>query len=276
METAKEIGVREVIELDTLTGWSLPSHINLIIAVSYGLFIPARILNQAKYRGLNLHPSLLPDYRGSSPIQSAIINRDTDTGVTLQDLSAKAFDRGKILARVHLPIQNAETVTTAQLVEQVSQPAADLLIAGLEAGLYQHERTQALPPPELDHEPRDARKFAKDDMQLRHGMSALEAGARRRALGSLWFARSALSPKKKVVEQRVLLDDVCVVPAMAEGKRRKVDVIEKVGEGEDVCWSCEAFEHGDSVDLHLEGGKALRVRRATVSGQKQASGREVI
>lgn len=246
--------------------------------MSFGLFIPPRILNSAKYRGLNVHPSLLPDYRGSSPIASAVINRDTTTGITLQDLSPEAFDHGKILARIHLPIANPESVTTAALTEQILKPASDILIAGLQAGLYQHERTQALPPPQLGYAPREAKKFTKSATQLRCGMSALEAEARRRALGALWYVREVSGRKGKVMEQRVLLDDVSIVPSTETGEIRGVVVIEKMDDGEKR-WECKAriCEDGTSVDLLLPGEeKALRVHRATVSGGKQMAGIKAI
>jgi hypothetical protein len=48
-------------ELDTFNNWNAPPGTNLIIAVSFGLFVPHRILSSAKYGGLNVHPSLLPE-----------------------------------------------------------------------------------------------------------------------------------------------------------------------------------------------------------------------
>lgn len=67
-DAARELSL-PVHEIDTFTGWSPPIYpgspqevINLIIAVSFGLFVPPRILGAAKYGGLNLHPSLLPEY----------------------------------------------------------------------------------------------------------------------------------------------------------------------------------------------------------------------
>jgi methionyl-tRNA formyltransferase len=49
-------------EVDTFKGWQPPDGINLVIAVSFGLLVPGRILNGAKYGGLNVHPSMLPEY----------------------------------------------------------------------------------------------------------------------------------------------------------------------------------------------------------------------
>ena len=73
---------------DTFKGWSLPTSINLVIAVSFGLLVPARILNEAKYGGLNVHPSLLPDLRGPAPIIHTLLKQRSHTGVTLQDYAS--------------------------------------------------------------------------------------------------------------------------------------------------------------------------------------------
>ena len=54
-------------EIPTFTGWSPPAVFNLIVAVSFGLKVPPRLLQQATYGGLNLHPSLLPEYVGQLP-----------------------------------------------------------------------------------------------------------------------------------------------------------------------------------------------------------------
>lgn len=56
---------------------------------------------------LNLHPSLLPKYRGAAPIQRALANGDTETGVTLQELSREKFDRGRILKQTTVVSQTS-------------------------------------------------------------------------------------------------------------------------------------------------------------------------
>ena len=58
-------------------------HADLFVVVAYGQYIPPSVLGLPKYGAVNLHPSLLPKYRGSSPIQWAIANGDTVTGVTI-------------------------------------------------------------------------------------------------------------------------------------------------------------------------------------------------
>ncbi|KAJ3271516.1 hypothetical protein HDV01_006567 [Terramyces sp. JEL0728] len=77
---------------------------NLAVVVSFGYFIPKRILGQFTQGTLNAHPSLLPKYRGAAPIQHAIMNQDKQTGVSIIELSPTSFDSGKILKQTKIDI----------------------------------------------------------------------------------------------------------------------------------------------------------------------------
>jgi len=63
---------------------------------SFGYMVPSKLINFCN-RALNMHPSLLPKYRGSSPIPYSIANLDDEVGVTIQTVSANRFDAGKIV-----------------------------------------------------------------------------------------------------------------------------------------------------------------------------------
>lgn len=72
----------------------------MLLTASYGHLIPTALLSLFDpSNALNVHPSLLPKYRGAAPIQWAIINGDGETGVTVQELSKGLFDRGRILGQ---------------------------------------------------------------------------------------------------------------------------------------------------------------------------------
>lgn len=101
---------------------------NLAVVASYGKIIPQEILNIFTLGCLNLHPSLLPKYRGPSPIQTAILNGDQETGVTIIKLDEK-MDHGPIVANRQWPIANGQTFSG--LHEQLSREAAELLIKTL-------------------------------------------------------------------------------------------------------------------------------------------------
>ncbi|MGM9942291.1 MAG: methionyl-tRNA formyltransferase [Bulleidia sp.] len=81
---------------------------DLIITCAYGQFIPSSILNIPVKGCLNIHPSLLPKYRGGAPIQHAVMNGDTETGVCLMEMKPK-MDSGDIYACYHTDIGADET-----------------------------------------------------------------------------------------------------------------------------------------------------------------------
>lgn len=78
------------------------------VLVSYGKIIPQSILDLFTPGIINLHPSLLPRYRGPSPIESAIANRDSETGVSIMQLSS-AMDAGPVYAQIAHPLDGSET-----------------------------------------------------------------------------------------------------------------------------------------------------------------------
>ncbi|KAI8911811.1 formyl transferase [Gorgonomyces haynaldii] len=114
----------------TLNGWthSFQQDFDLAIAVSFGYFLPGALLDQFK-RSLNVHPSLLPKYRGSSPIQYTILNKDDRTGTSIIELSRDAFDQGKILRQTEFEIP--QDLYYSQLLQIVKEDGADNLVTVL-------------------------------------------------------------------------------------------------------------------------------------------------
>lgn len=116
----------------------MPSGINLIIAVSFGKLVPNRLLQAAKYGGLNVHPSLLPNLRGPAPLHHALLRRLDTTGVSLQTLNPHEFDKGQVLAQsrsdelIEIPPQ----CTVPQLLELVTPVGAHMLVQGLRDGVH--------------------------------------------------------------------------------------------------------------------------------------------
>lgn len=76
---------------------------DLLICASYGEKIPMEIVQSAKFRGLNVHPSLLPRFRGADPVPWAILSGDHQTGVTIVTVS-REFDEGNIIAQKKVAI----------------------------------------------------------------------------------------------------------------------------------------------------------------------------
>ena len=102
---------------------------DLFVVIAYGNFIPTKVISLAKFKAINLHPSLLPKYRGASPIQWAIMNGDYETGVTIITVS-EIMDAGDILNQKKLNINPNDT--TLSLSERCSQEGADLMIKTIE------------------------------------------------------------------------------------------------------------------------------------------------
>ncbi|TSC56662.1 MAG: methionyl-tRNA formyltransferase [Parcubacteria group bacterium Gr01-1014_18] len=96
----------------------------LFIVASYGKILPESILKIPSKGCLNVHPSRLPQYRGSSPLQWAILNGDKDTAVSIIKMDAK-MDHGPIVAQENLEISPRETFLT--LEEKAAHASAILL-----------------------------------------------------------------------------------------------------------------------------------------------------
>jgi methionyl-tRNA formyltransferase len=105
-----------------------------IVVVAYGRIIPAWMLDLPRHGNLNLHGSLLPKYRGAAPIQWAVANGDTVTGLTTMRLN-EGMDTGDILLRREVAI--GATDTAEDLFPRMAEIGAPLMVetlAGLEAG----------------------------------------------------------------------------------------------------------------------------------------------
>lgn len=98
---------------------------DLFIVASFGKILPQALLEIPKFGSINVHGSLLPKYRGASPIQQAILNGDNKTGVTIMLMEEK-LDSGPILATEEIDISKQDTFET--LSTKIAQEATPLLI----------------------------------------------------------------------------------------------------------------------------------------------------
>ncbi len=85
-----------------------PLKADLLVSASYGQKIPTKTIADARYGGLNIHPSLLPRWRGADPVPWAILTGDHQTGVTVVTLAEK-FDEGRIIAQKKISITDKDT-----------------------------------------------------------------------------------------------------------------------------------------------------------------------
>ncbi|MGA2157942.1 MAG: methionyl-tRNA formyltransferase [Dehalococcoidia bacterium] len=101
---------------------------DIIVVAAYGQILPETILRIPKYKCINIHPSLLPKYRGPSPIAAAILNGDAETGVTIM-LIEKKVDSGPILRQRRTAISDADDAES--LSGKLAALGAGLLIETL-------------------------------------------------------------------------------------------------------------------------------------------------
>ncbi|MFH0852898.1 MAG: methionyl-tRNA formyltransferase [bacterium] len=98
------------------------------VVASYGQIIPSKLLDLFKDKFINIHPSILPKYRGASPIANSILNGDSKTGVTIM-LMDKGLDTGNIILQKEFPI--TESITRPELETSLAVLGGKLLIESL-------------------------------------------------------------------------------------------------------------------------------------------------
>ena len=102
---------------------------DLIVVVAYGKILPKRVLELPQYGCINVHASLLPRYRGAGPIQWAILNGESETGITTMYMG-EGLDTGDMLEQVKTPI--GENETADELYTRLSKMGAETLLVTLQ------------------------------------------------------------------------------------------------------------------------------------------------
>ena len=142
-----------------------PQTYDFFVVASYGRMISPELLGRPKLGTINVHPSLLPKYRGATPLQSAILNNENETGVTLIELDDQ-LDHGPILAQATQPLND---LTFGELRDQLAKRGAELLDEIMPAYL-----AKTLKPRDQNHDQATfTRKFTKADAELKTTDSAL-------------------------------------------------------------------------------------------------------
>lgn len=96
----------------------------LIIVVAYGKILPEDVLEYPRLGCINIHASLLPKYRGAAPIQWAVINGESESGITAMQMDA-GLDTGDMLLSISVPIDRNETAQ--DLHDKLSEAGADVM-----------------------------------------------------------------------------------------------------------------------------------------------------
>ncbi|MBM3148868.1 MAG: methionyl-tRNA formyltransferase [Chloroflexi bacterium] len=177
-QVAMSRGIR-VMQPDNLKGEETVEELaglapELIVVAAYGQILPRKVLSLPRFGCVNIHPSLLPKYRGSSPIASAILQGDDVTGVTVMLLDA-GMDTGPILKQVEVPISAEDT--TGSLTTKLAQIGARLLLETLPQWL----EGRITPQPQDESRASYTKQIAKEDGEMDWQLSAVELWRRVRA-----------------------------------------------------------------------------------------------
>lgn len=101
---------------------------DLIVTAAFGQFLPEKLLQAPKFGAINVHASLLPKYRGGAPVHYAIMNGESETGVTIMEM-IKKMDAGDIISQGALPITATDDV--GSMFDKLSALGTELLLATL-------------------------------------------------------------------------------------------------------------------------------------------------
>jgi methionyl-tRNA formyltransferase len=202
---AKEAAVRLGIPVHQPEKPALPEPVDVVVVAAYGLYIPSRLLDQALW--LNVHPSLLPRWRGAAPVERSILAGDEETGVTIHRTVAE-LDAGPVAAQERWAIGDDDAGAT---FARAAEAAARLI-------------DRVLPEPQFEAQPEEgatyAEKITPADRELDLSDS-LDSWRRVRALSPHIGARGELDGRRVTIWE-ARLEEGAFVPVVVqpEGRRR--------------------------------------------------------
>lgn len=178
---------------------------DLMVVVAYGLLLPKKILAIPRFGAINIHPSLLPRWRGATPIQSAILAGDQETGVSIMQLTPR-MDAGPIISQSHYSLNGQET--SGQLHDALAQLGARNLIAALDAITTEGWQSKSQDESQATY----TQKIAKSDAELDWSKSAVELARRVRAYHPWPIAFAHFQQQVLRIWQAQALPDVSTAP----------------------------------------------------------------
>ena len=185
----------------------------LVIVANYGKIIPQNVLDIPKYGILNVHPSLLPKYRGASPIQYAILNGEKETGVTIILMDAKV-DHGPILAQKKTDIGKNEN--SSELYERLAILGANLLTDVIPDWIRGEIKLRRQNEKDATY----TKRLKREDGKINQRKSAKEIEKQIRAF-HIWPGTYTLYKGKrlKILEARLEKNKLIIEKVQLEGKK---------------------------------------------------------
>jgi methionyl-tRNA formyltransferase len=227
-----------------LLAWLQERRPDVLVVLAYGRILPADILRVAPHGAINLHASLLPRHRGAAPIAWAIIQGDTETGISLMQMD-EGMDTGPVLSRHALEISANETA--GELAARLAELAAEVVRADLPRALRG----------ELEAEPQDeALATSAPPLTREHGRIDFTASAH--AIACLV---RGLSPKPgaftSVAGKTLRLTEVRADPHELDGPTGSVRLV-------------------DGAPWVITRSGSLEIVRGQLEGRREVSGRDLV
>ena len=207
-----------------------------LVCFAYGKIFGPKFLSLFKAGGVNVHPSLLPKYRGATPVPAAILNCDEQTGVTVQTL-ALGMDEGEILAQQVIALDGTET--TDSLLETSAQIAAELLDGLLTKAASEDGALALQKGRPQEGEPSYTKTIAKEDALIDWSAPANKIAAAIRAYTSepgAWTRIGGETGETLKILKAVALDDEALLgqpnnPGTVAAFDKKRGILIKCGQG---------------------------------------------
>ena len=218
---------------------------DVMVVAAYGLLLPQTVLDMPRYGCINIHPSLLPRWRGAAPIPRPIEAGDVETGVTIMQLDA-GLDTGPIWTQTHYLMQPDET---SQSLHDV---LASISITALLNTLDRLETGQHQVVPQNDAQATYAAKIEKSEAQINWHQSAIISERKIRAFNPWPVAWATWNQQSLRIWQARALSDACpenIKPGTVIALHR--DAID-VSTGEGIL---------QLLKVQLPGGKPLSVEQ---------------
>ena len=238
LQVLQPVRLRDRAEVERLAGLQP----DVIVVAAYGQILSQGVLDIPRFGCLNIHPSLLPSYRGASPIPAAILAGDEDTGVTIMLMDA-GMDTGPMVSQFVVGIEPEDT--TASLTVRLARAGARLLEETLPLWLD----GCLTPGPQDEDKATYTEPITKEDGLIDWGLSATEIWRRVRAFHPWPGCHSRWKGRLLRIDEAVPLSPMGKVPpgktvALAPGE----DAVVGVGTGEGVL---------GLITVQLEGKRSM-------------------
>jgi len=242
---------------------------DLVVLAAFGQIIPKEILEIPKYGCLNVHPSLLPKYRGASPIQTAILNNDAETGVTIM-LMDKLLDHGDIVASSRFKILDLR-YNYQELTKKLAELGADLLIETIPK--WVNNEIKAVP--QNNKKATFTKIIKKEDGKINWRKSAEEIERMTRAYYPWPSAFAEIKDKKQKTKNKIL--KIIKAEALKMENKKEPGMVFLIHSTGSVSTQSEAEGlTPDKIIAVACGDNALILREIQLEGKKAMTAKELL